>query len=219
MTSKLLPVLVSALLVSCASSPERGGALFLESDGYMCGAEAGLGCGLALAPVLEQIDELPGVAGSEATWDGRLFRIELDPGAHRARVAAEAKAVLGAQGTASVSEVGSSSAGRDSGTRWFDAEETIQLSLHEAGVLARSWSAGIRSEVQLDGADAERLEDLLRAELEAAFTKAHEAGGGLHRLMEQAPAARPRLEERMVDFLTAEQRAAVLAFLDRVLAQ
>jgi hypothetical protein len=206
--------LALALLASCASSPAGEYALYLHSDGYGCGAEEGLGCGLELDPVLERLDAIDGVASSEVTWDGRLFRLRLEPGVNRERVEAEAMRLLGSGG-----DTGDAPAPADQDLRWYDAEETLQLSLHEAGVIAKGWIAGIQSEFELSHASAERLEALLRDELRLAFTKAHDVGGGLHRLREQAPAARARLEPKLAEFLSVEQQAAVALYLDGVLSQ
>ena len=76
--SGLLGAAAAGLLLACNSLGDGGAHIVvLESDAYACGAEPGLGCGLALAPALSALDELEGVAESRVSWDGRLFRLEL----------------------------------------------------------------------------------------------------------------------------------------------
>src|SRR5262245_61813854 len=124
-------------LTSCAA-PRY---VMLESESYRCGAAEGLGCGLALAPVLQDIDALPGVAESRVSWDGRSFRIELEPGADSQRVTRDALAllegeaccVLPARGVARPAEP----------DEWFDAAGTVALSRHEAEVIAAGFSSAI----------------------------------------------------------------------------
>jgi hypothetical protein len=69
----------------------------------------------------------------------------------------------------------------------------------------------------LDAAASERLGDVLQEELERAFERARQAGGGVHRLYEEVPSARAAFEA-LLEFLTPEQRAKVSAALDRRLA-
>src|SRR5262245_13196648 len=173
--------------------------VFLKAD-YGCGAADGLGCGLAIAPVLERIDALDGVTESSTSWDGQSFRIEVEPGADADAVAAAAAALLEGDATCVSASHGPAAAGEPG--RWYNAAQTVALSRHEAGVIASDWSAEIESEVSLEPAKAQRLRDVLREELEGAFERAHAAGGGVHRLWEQLPDAWPRFETRLAEFLT-----------------
>jgi hypothetical protein len=204
------PSIAAALVLGACAAPATGArAVVLESDAYGCGAAPGLGCGLAIAPVLAEIDGLDGVAWSGASWDGRLFRIELEPGADPERVAAAVAAVMTGEERRAAAPSGADA--------WYDAPGTVALSRHEAGVIAADLLAQLRAEVELDQAEAERLQALLRADLERAFERAHAAGGGVHRLWGELPEVRVGLERRL-DFLAPEDRALVLAFADRELA-
>ena len=126
-------IATAVLLAGCAA-PDGAGFVLLESESYRCGAAEGLGCGLAIAPVLERIDELDGVAGSRVSWDGRYFRIEVLPGSDRERVASEAAVLLDGEACCVTAARGKAAPGPPD--RWFDEEATVELSRHEAGVIA-----------------------------------------------------------------------------------
>jgi hypothetical protein len=205
---------VVLLLASCAASPSRERVVLLATDDYGCGAEPGLGCGLAIAPVLAQLDGLEGVEESRVSWDGRTFRIALLPDADGERVTSAVVAVLGG-GAERVAQP-APPAGAD-GERWLSSAQTIELSLHEASVLAAAFAVDIAAEAELRESDARRLETTLREELEGAFRRAHAAGGTVDRLWAEFPEARSRFEARLVEFMTPEGIARVSAFLDREL--
>ena len=211
--------IVSALLVLFAgcAAPGRSRYVLLESESYVCGAAEGLGCGLAIAPVLEKIDALEGVAGSSTSWDGRTFRIEVEPGADPELVGREAAALLEGEACCVVPARGK--AASEGPEKWFDAEETVALSRHEASVIAADFAAKVAAEVPLESATAERLHAVLLEELELAFERAHAAGGGVHRLWEQLPSAWPRLEARLAEFMTKEEAERVTAVLSRELGE
>ena len=190
--------------------------MVLESDSYECGAAEGLGCGLAIAPVLVAIDELEGVAESSVSWDGRYFRLEILPGADPDGVAVAAAALLEGEACCVAEPQGKAAPAEPD--EWFNAEQTVALSRHEAEVIASGFTSAIAAEVTLDAAQAERLQTILREELQSAFEGAHAAGGGIDRLWEQVPQARSRFESRL-DFLTAGQREQVLAIVDRRLEE
>jgi hypothetical protein len=202
-------VTCAVLLSSCAAPADGGRVLYLESEGYGCGAAPGLGCGLALAPVLAALDELPGVLASSASWDGRYVRLALRPDADEARVFAAAASLL--EGTER--RVAASQVPDAVGRAWYGSQETVALSRHEAGVLAADFARDIAVAVTLDATARERLQAELRVGFEQAFERAHAAGGGVGRLWEQFPQARRKFEQRLT-FLSAEQRAGVSAFLD-----
>lgn len=206
--------LVGLLLAGCAAAPSADETVLLTSETYTCGAEEGLGCGLALAPVLARLDRLEGVAGSWVAWDGRTIRLDLLPGADAERVAAAAGEVL--QGSERRISLAEAELPRGGHAGWWNAAGTADLSRHEAGVLAERFADEMARELDLAPQDRRQLSDLLRAELEQAFEAAHAAGGGLERLREQMALRRADFEGRL-DFLTEAQRAELSAFLDREL--
>jgi hypothetical protein len=205
---------LAGLLAGCAAAPASERLVLLETDAYACGAAEGLGCGLALAPALTALDEVEGVAESRVSWDGRYFRIDLLPGADAERVAAAAgNALEGSERRLPASDLpGGAGAG------WWNAAGTVELSRYEARVLAERLTAGIAQEQELPAETRQQLSTFLHAELKQAFEQAHAAGGGIERLREQVPQRRADLASRL-DFLTAAQRAEVLGYLDRELAE
>jgi hypothetical protein len=213
MTLRLL--FAASLLAACAAPAPR--TVLLESASYGCGAADGLGCGLAIAPVLHRIDALDGVAGSSVSWDGRTFRIEIEPGADPEQVGAAAAALLEGEACCVTESRGKAAPGEPD--RWYDEEGTLALSRHEASVIAAHYSSVIAAEVALEPATAERLHTVLREELERAFEQAHAEGGGVHRLMEQLPESWPRFEARMAELLTPEQLDRVTTIVGRELGQ
>lgn len=207
-----LSTILALLLVACASPGDRR-FVILESDSYGCGAAEGLGCGLAIAPVLEQIDALPGVEQSSVSWDGRYFRIGLIPGADPDRVAAEAASLLEGEACCVTPPRGKADpAGPD---RWFDVEKVVELSRHEALVIASGFMSEVQAEVELEPQAREHLSTVIREELEGAFERAHAAGGGVQRLWDQLPEGWGRLEARLTEFLSEDQARAVLAVIER----
>jgi hypothetical protein len=199
------------LLAACSSTGARNAYVVLQSDSYICGAAEGLGCGLAIAPALAQLDALAGVQESRVSWDGRWFRIQLEPGASPERVAEAAAAVL--EGPAQRVDV--EHAPVEEGA-WWNEQGTLELSLHEASELAADFTADIAATVELDEAQRAQLGALLREEIAQAFERAHAAGGGIPRLWEELPQARAQFAKRL-DFLDVVQRSKVLEFLDRAL--
>jgi hypothetical protein len=210
-------LLAALLVVSLPACSVLGGKrepfLVLESASYKCGASEGLGCGLAIAPALARLDALDGVQESRVSWDGRWFRLQLEPSADADRVAVEAQAILeGPEQRVDAKDAPGENAG------WWDADGTLELSLHEASELAADFTADIAAAAQLDEPKREQLGALLREELAHAFERAHAAGGGVPRLWEQLPAARAAFEQRL-DFLTALEKSKVSEFLDRALGE
>jgi hypothetical protein len=204
--------LAALLLAACATSGDQR-YVILESDSYGCGAAEGLGCGLAIAPVLEQIDTLEGVEESSVSWDGRYFRIELVPGSDPDRVAAEATSLL--EGEACCVTASRGKAKPAEADQWFNSEQTLALSRHEASVIAADLMAEVQAEVELEPDAAEKLGTVFREELERAFEQAHAEGGGVYRLREQLPEGWTRLEARIAELLSQDQARAVLAVLER----
>lgn len=211
-----LDLVILTLLAGCASSQTGARVILLQSQSYRCGAAPDLGCGLAVAPVLQRIDALEGVAESRVSWDGRYFRIELRSNADGDRVATAVSAVLG-EGAARLASAASKTESKRE--RWLNWKETVDLSRYEAGVIAADFTRDIVEGVQLEAATAERLERTLREELTLAFERAHAAGGTVARLWEQFPEARVRFEARIAEFLTAEQRAQLSTILDQAMEE
>ena len=214
--ARLVQAAFAVLLAACATSTAGARFVVIESESYGCGAVEGLGCGLAIAPVLDTLDRLEGVAESSVSWDGRYFRIEVRTGADPERVAAAATAAL--EGEACCVTAPRGRAKPAAADTWFNAQQTLALSRHEAEVLAADFATGVAAEVALDAKTSERLHALLHVELEHAFERAHAAGGGVHRRWEQLPQTRASFESRL-DFLSPDQRARVLGYLDSRLEQ
>src|SRR5262245_20354372 len=102
------------------------------------------------------MDDLPGVARSSVSWDGRTFRIEVQPGAEPERVAVAAAALLEGEPCCVATSRGNAAPGAND--RWFDEEATVALSRHEAHVIAARHAREIAAEVGLGQDAAERLE-------------------------------------------------------------
>ena len=214
MTLMRLLGLITLVFAAC-TAPAHQRFVVLESDAYGCGAAEGLGCGLAIAPVLERIDLLEGVEESSVSWDGRYFRIEVLPGSDPDRVASEAASLLEGEACCVTSSRGKAKPAPPD--QWFNAKQTVALSRHEASVIASNFTAKVLAEVPLEPDAGRRLLEVIQSELEHAFEQAHAQGGGVHRLWEQLPAARPRLEARLGEFLSQDQASSVLAIIDREL--
>jgi hypothetical protein len=208
----LVALLVALLVAGCASVPARDRFVYVAADSYACGAAEGLGCGLALEPVLRALDRVPGVASSGASWDGLTFRIELLQGADAQAVAEAATGVL--EGV--TRPIDAARAGDGRGVRWLNAEQTVELSRVEAGVIAADLCADIAAEVVLDPGTRRRLDAIVREVIVRAFERAHAAGGGGHRRGEQLPQARVDFERR-TGFLSPEQIAAISSDVDEKL--
>ncbi len=206
------------LLVGCASAPARESFLLLETPDYGCGAVEGLGCGLALAPVLARIDALPGVDRARTSWTGRYVRIALRSGTDPDEVAPAVAAVLGENAhRVKGGMLRASTAEMVDVDRWLDSAETVELSRAEARHLAGDFVRDIAGDLSFDEATSRRLAPILESELASAFERAHAAGGGVHRLWEQFPEARRRFEERLAGVLSEDDRARVTGWLARAL--
>jgi hypothetical protein len=210
-------LIASALLLAGCAAPGGPRFVVLESESYGCGAAEGLGCGLAIDPVLRSIDELEGVAESSTSWDGRFFRIEVRPGADPDGVAAAAAALLEGEACCVTEPRGKADPAQPDA--WFNTEQVVELSRHEAGVIAADFASEIGAEVELERTASERLHTVLREELTHAFEQAHASGGGVQRLWEQLPAAWPRFEARIAEFLTPAQCEQVSAIMARELEE
>jgi hypothetical protein len=166
------------------------------------------------------MDALEGVEESRVSWDGRFFLIELDPTADAGRVAEGALSALlpGAARLAPEDEAVQVASFRR-GERWLNRAESVDLSRHEAGVLAAQFAAPLSAEIGLDPERAGQLESVLREELLRAFDRVHAAGGGLERLQTEWPDLRRRFESRVAEFLDAGERARVAEILDQHFAE
>ena len=187
--------------------------MILESESYGCGAAEGLGCGLAIAPVLEQIDTLEGVEESSVSWDGRYFRIELVPGSDPDRVAAEAASLL--EGEACCVTASRGKAKPAEADQWFNSEETLALSRHEASVIASDLMAEVQAEVELEPDAAEKVGNRLPRGAGARLRAGARPGRRCAPPVGAAPRGWTRLEARIAELLSQDQARAVLATLER----
>jgi hypothetical protein len=203
---------IAALLLTagCASTSSSSRFLYLDSA-YCCGAAEGLGCGLAIEPVLHRIDRVEGVKESATSWDGRRFRIEIQPDADRDEVAEAARGILEGDNTCKVAPQDAVSPSHPG--EWFNAEQTVELSRYEASVIASNRASKVAAELNLEPSVASRVEMVMREELEHAFERAHAAGGGVPRLAVEARAGLPAFEARLAEFLSPEQCKQVSAIL------
>ncbi len=194
----------------CATTqPATGSILILESGSYGCGAEDGLGCGLELAPMLADLDQVPGVEHSSASWDGRYVRLELASDANREHVVdAAAQRMHGDARPLDPSRV--PTAARPG---WWDAASTIELSRYEAGVLARDYANEIAAVASLADEERERIHGALHKLLLDAFEDAHAQGGGLHRLHDAVVRRRAGFEDGLT-YLSSDQRTRIGQLID-----
>ncbi len=129
-----------------------------------------------LAPVLARLSLLPELARAQVDAAGRLFLLELAPGADPDGALGAARAVLGARARP-VANVEGQLESRARGERWFTAEDIRGLSYVEARVLAARVCDRVLREVPLELAQADRLEDAAVVEIRAALDRVHDEGG------------------------------------------
>ena len=171
-----LEIATAVLLASCAAP---GGPRFvlLESESYGCGAVEGLGCGLAIAPVLDEIDGLEGVAESSVSWDGRYFRIEVLPGADPDHVASAAAGLL--EGEACCVTASRGRAAPAEPDQWFNAERLDAADGppdgHQAGA-ERVPAARLGASTGLDARAEARILAALERALSARSRQAPDSG-------------------------------------------
>ncbi len=203
-----LATLAALSLLAPPASAARHVAIATAAFG--CGAAPGLGCGLALQPVLEQLDALEGIARAEVTQDGSVIRLRLERGADPDRAGAQALAAL---------PEGATVRRRLATPRWHDAASVVELSRREARVIAFDFAADMRDAGILDRAGERRVALLLLPEFEAAFERAHAAGGGVPRLWPEFPAVQAHLSRRLPVALGPDLASRVLAFLEEALSE
>lgn len=168
--------------------------------------------------MLARLDELPGVEASRVDWTGRLFLLELEPGADVEAVVRHADAKLG--GGARRLDAGRErtiAAGHVAGTStWMRAGETLKLSRTEAGILARKHGEAAAREAGLPPEQTGRLIGVIERETFAAFERIHAEAEGLP--ADYGAVFRTVLRaaiESSRAFLTPEQCEAVERALER----
>ncbi|WP_242343284.1 hypothetical protein [Anaeromyxobacter terrae] len=129
-----------------------------------------------LAPVLARLSRIPELARAQVDAAGRLFLLELAPGADPDGALAAARAVLGARARP-VPDAEAQLESVPRGDRWFTAEDIRGLSYVEARVLAARVCDRALREVPLETALADRLEDAAVVEIRAALDRVHDEGG------------------------------------------
>jgi hypothetical protein len=129
-----------------------------------------------LAPVLARLSLLPELARAHVDAAGRLFLLELAPGADPEGALGAARTVLGDRARP-VADVEGQLESRARGERWFTAEDVRGLSYVEARVLAARVCDRVLREVPLELAQADRLEDAAVVEIRAAIDRVHDEGG------------------------------------------
>lgn len=217
MDVRRLLAFVTLVALGCAAAPQRDRLIVLESAGYGCGAvESGLGCGVAIQPVLARIDELDGVSESRVSWDGSQFLLELEPGADQACVTQAAAAVLeGSAKRADPKAEDAAVASYRAGDRWLARSRTVELSRVEAREIANKYGPAVAREVKLDTATAEQLQAAMLEELTRTFEETHSEGGGLDRFRDKLRGTWERFEGKVAAFLTPAQRDHVGEILKR----
>ncbi len=129
-----------------------------------------------LAPVLARLSQLPELAGAHVDAAGRLFLLELAPGAGPDVALDAARTVLGARARP-VADARAQLESLARGDRWFTAEDIRGLSYVEARVLAARVCDRVLCEVPLETALADRIEDAAVVEIRAALDRVHDEGG------------------------------------------
>ena len=167
--------------------------------------------------MLARLDEIPGVSESRVDWTGRRFLLHLEPGAKEERVAEAAEDALG-EGAHTLDEEGTRAAleALRKGEAWMRAGETLRLSRHEAGVLAKRYGEEAAQEIDLDEAATRKLVELFERELNVAFERTHaRRDGGGARIEAEVAEAGNRILDSSQSFLDAEQRAVLEGYLGR----
>jgi hypothetical protein len=159
--------------------------------------------------VLAQLDEIPGVRASRVDWTGRRFLLELEPDTSSSKIAEAAASALG-DGAVVLDADATRAAVADfsSGEAWMRAGETLQLSRHEAHVLARRHGEEAARAIGLSEGATKKLVALFEAELDRAFERTHAAGSGA-RVQDEISAAVERTVDAAREFLSADELRAL----------
>jgi hypothetical protein len=166
--------------------------------------------------VLARLDKLEGVAESRVDWTGRIILILLREGAEPDSVAHHAAEHLGsgAARQAPPSEAETIESFRR-GEPWMRAGETLELSQHESKVLGKSLAARAGGSIR-DEAHRRRLESILEEEFLAVFTRIHAGELTLGEALKRGESEiGPRIQKRLLEFLTPEQTQSVMDSLRR----
>jgi len=160
------------------------------------------------------LDEIPGVGESRVDWSGRLVLLEVEPGSPVEQVFARADEILegGTQRLDPRSEAEAIADYRQ-GAAWMRAGETLRLSRHEAGVLARNLGVEAAREAGLDGEETQRFIAVVEQSIAAAFERIHAAGQGLPSSFGERAIVLEDVLEKCRDFLSEEKRARLEAAL------
>jgi hypothetical protein len=155
------------------------------------------------------LDEIPGVAESRVDWSGRRFLLALEPGSSASKIAEEAASTLG-EGAIVLDADATRDAVADlsHGEAWMRAGETLQLSRHEAHVLARRHGEEAARAIGLSEDATKKLVALFEAELDRAFERTHAAGSGA-RVQDEISAAVERTVDAARAFLSADEQRAL----------
>ena len=159
--------------------------------------------------MLARLDEIPGVKESRVDWTGRRFLLTLETSSSPSRVADEAASALG-EGAEVLGENDTEAAVADlrRGESWMRAGETLQLSRHEAHVLARRHGEEAARAIGLSDDATRKLVALLESELDRAFERTHAAGSGA-RVQDEISAAVARTVDAARGFLSADEQLAL----------
>lgn len=164
--------------------------------------------------MLARLDKIDGVSESRVDWTGQKVLIRLKSGADSDRVSAQAAKHLGS-GAVRLSAARETEQidGFRRGEPWLRAGETLELSRHESKVLGKSLAARAGRSI-LDDAALRRLETVLEEEFFAIFSRIHAGEVTLDQAFERAGTeSGPRIEKRLLEYMTRDQAAEVLAAL------
>ena len=163
--------------------------------------------------MLAQLEKMDGVLEVRVDWTGRTLLFHVKDSADPDAVAAHANKHLGGKASRlDERRAAECVAGYQRGEPWLRAGETLQLSKHESKVLGKSMAA--KAGATLDEPSRSRLQAILEDELFALFSRVHAGEFALDEALKQvAPEAAPRVHQRLLEFLTADQATAVMESL------
>lgn len=165
--------------------------------------------------MLVRLDEIPGVEASRVDWTGRRFLLTLQPGSDPDVVAERAAGALGADTLIldDAETLACVDAYRD-GEAWMRSGQTLQLSRHEAKVLAERFGGEAAEELGLSPDETRKLVDLFEAELTRTFERRHAGKGGVPS-PEELEGAVDRILDSSRRLLNAEQQAGLETYLEQ----
>lgn len=155
---------------------------------------------------MAQLDQVDGVAESRVDWTGRYFLLKLTPGGAPDGVALRAASSLQGAKRLDAAREAEQIAAYQRGEPWMRSGETLQLSEHEARVLANRFGTKAAEAAGLDADQTKRLLEILQEELTSAFTRLQGNDAQLQKKFRQeCPALLSRTAERGRAFATDEQ--------------